>query len=138
MGVGRAPPDTVAQQRITELGVAAPDPFARRGPDGADTRRRDAGATPADPGTISPVTCARTPRHPPCLRCIGAARADGRGSSCCIGFNSRLAHVTSLTRAGRRLSIISETDALVEKPGTRALTHLLENCGGGWGVGSFG
>ena len=55
MGVGRAPPGTVAQQRTTELGVAAPGPIARRGPDGADTRRRDAGATPAGPGTTSRV-----------------------------------------------------------------------------------
>ena len=52
MGIGRAPPGTVAQQRTTEHGVAAPGPIARRGPDGAGHRRRDAGATPAGPGTI--------------------------------------------------------------------------------------
>jgi hypothetical protein len=52
MGIGRALPGTVAQQRTTEHRVAAPRPIARRGPDGAEHRRRDAGATPAGPGTI--------------------------------------------------------------------------------------
>jgi hypothetical protein len=51
MGECRAPPGTVAQQRFREHGVAARRPNARRGPDGADARHRDAGATPAGPGT---------------------------------------------------------------------------------------
>ena len=49
MGIRRAPPGTVAQ---SERGVATRDPFARRGPERADTRRRDAGINPAGPGTI--------------------------------------------------------------------------------------
>ena len=52
MGIGRALPGTVAQQRTTEHRVAASRPIARRGPDDAEHRRRDAGATPAGPGTI--------------------------------------------------------------------------------------
>ena len=43
---------TVAQERTTEHGVAVPRPMVRRGRGGAETRRRDAGANPAGPGTL--------------------------------------------------------------------------------------
>ena len=51
---GRWPRATgsVAQQRSTEHGVAAPRPMVRRGRGGAETRRRDAGANPAGPGSL--------------------------------------------------------------------------------------
>ena len=45
---------TRSSTSITERGVAARPPIARRGPDRADARHRDAGATPAGPGTTVP------------------------------------------------------------------------------------
>jgi hypothetical protein len=110
MGVGRAPPDTVAQQRITEHGVAAPAPMVHE--DGMARTHDDAMRVRVPPVRApSPCDGARTPRHQ--LACTASRRGPTReGYLVLIGFESRLATSQLFTRAGRRLSVIPVMDTL--------------------------
>jgi hypothetical protein len=136
MGVGRAPPGTVAQQRFTEHGVAAPAPMVHE--DGAVWTHDDAMRVRLPPVRAALPTCdgAKAPRH--FLACAAFLRCGPtrEGYLVLLGFESRLVPVTTLTRAGRRSSVIPFTETLAWKPGASCINSSARKSGGGlWVMG---
>ena len=124
MGVGRAPPGTVAQQRTTEHGVAAPASMVHE--DGA-ARTHDDAMRVRIPPVRAPSTCdgARTPRH--FFACTAHSGAGRRARVIWYSSGSNPDSPTShpFTRAGRRFSVIHVTDILARTPGYEGTIHLL-------------
>ena len=99
-------------------------------------RRRDAGAIPAGPGSIQHVDdMGEAPRH-------SLARAESQRSGPTVeGYpvqagstpDSSMSPIASLSRAGRRISVIpANGNPGVARQGREALTHLLEKPCGEW------
>lgn len=98
-----------------------------RGRGGADTRRRDAGANPAGPGTIPPVT-GRGPLATSLSASHSRCGPTREGYLVLLGFESRLAHVTPLHSSGSpHLGYPCQWKPWPGSQGRDALPHLLEN-----------